>query len=93
MVKNFRKLNFNFVDVTFSPTLAKFLTISKINIKLSNDIRFMKKKNFNSFYNKNSLPYVFEDTKLNSVQIFKYFIVLLLKITQIAKKELHFINK
>ena len=25
MVKNLRKLNFNFVDVTFSPTLAMFL--------------------------------------------------------------------
>ena len=46
MVKNLRNLNFNFLDVTFSPTLTfffYFLTISKINIKLSNDIKFMKK--------------------------------------------------
>ena len=29
----------------------------------------MKKKFFNSFHNKNSFIYVFEETKLNSVQI------------------------
>ena len=43
-----------------------FFTIS------SNDIKFMKKKKkkkLNSFYNENSLLYVFEETKLNFVQI------------------------
>ena len=47
LVKNLRKVNFNFVDVMFSPTLTRFLflTISKINIKLSNDIKFMEKTN------------------------------------------------
>ena len=73
MIKNLRNLNFNFVDVTFSPTLTFFwffLTISKINIKLSNDIKFMKKMIFNSFYYKNSSLYVFEETKQNSVQIY-----------------------
>ena len=51
MVKNLGKLNFNFIDVTFSPTLTFlfFLTISKMNIKLSNDIKFMKKKNLIHF--------------------------------------------
>ena len=32
-------------------------------------LNFMKKNIFNSFYNKNSLLYVFEETKLSSVQI------------------------
>ena len=40
LVKNLRKLNFNFTDVMFSPTLTIFLTTSKINIKLSNGIKF-----------------------------------------------------
>ena len=44
-----------------------FLTVSKINIKLSNDIKFRKK--INSCYNKNSLFYVFVEIKLNAVQI------------------------
>ena len=72
MVKNLRKLNFNFVDVMFLLTLTMFLvflTISKINIKLSNNIQLKKKIFFNSFYNENSLLYVFEETKLNFVQI------------------------
>ena len=39
--------NFNFVDVIFSPTLTMFfLTISKINIRLSNDIKSIKKTTF-----------------------------------------------
>ena len=47
MVKNLRKLNFNLVDVMFSLILTMFfLMISKMNIKLSNDIEFMKKKTF-----------------------------------------------
>ena len=50
MVKNLRKLDFNFLDVTFSPTftmfLLGFLTTSKINIILSNDIKSIKKKTF-----------------------------------------------
>ena len=43
--------------------------IQKMNIELSNDIKFIKKNIFNSFYNKNSLFSVFEETRLNSVQI------------------------
>ena len=71
-VEKLIKLNFNFIDVRFSPTLTMFfffLTISKINIKLSNDIKFIKENIINLFYNINSLLYVFEDTKLNFVQI------------------------
>ena len=30
-------------------------------------LNLWKKKNFNSYYDKNSLLYVFEETKLNSV--------------------------
>ena len=63
MVKNLRKLNFDFADVTFSPTLTMlfffFLTISKINVKLSNDIKLMKKKFLIHFIIK-SLLYVFK---------------------------------
>ena len=71
IVKNLRKLNSNFVDVIFSPTLTMFcfLTIPKMNIKLSNDSKFIKKKFLHSFYDKNSLLNIFEETKLNSVQI------------------------
>ena len=72
MVKILRKLNFNFVYVTFSPILTLFLfflTISKVDIKLSYDIKFMKKKLIHFIIKKNSLLYDFEETKLNSVQI------------------------
>ena len=59
MDKILRKINFNFIDVTFSPTLKMFfLTLSKMNIKLSDDIEFMKKNIFISFYNENSLLYI-----------------------------------
>ena len=68
IVKNSRKLNFNFIDVTSSPTLTIFLTISKINIKLSNEIKYMKKKFLIHFIIK-IVCYIFEETKLNSVQI------------------------
>ena len=92
IVKNLRKLNFNFVDATFSLTLTMFLVLGgfllkKINIKLIIAVKLWEKY-FNSFYN--SLLYVLEETKSNSVQI---RLILYCFITQIPQKELHFINK
>ena len=48
------------------------------------------KKIFNSFYDKNSLLYVFEETKLDSIQICLMFYILLCKIIQISKNKQFF---